>query len=148
MSLARYTGSLITLHLLVVWTEFVIFGCSDSFYSVMLEIIPTHLTSKVNHLPKAMHNADYDYEERRTIDMEWGGRLTDLLSLRLRIYRGTQSIIIRPKSQVDTSSARNAKHVYNIGVEFSYYYHTLRDFQEFVFLNFMRNPSHCSVAER
>ena len=42
----------------------------------------------------------YDYEKGRTIDMEWGGRLTDLPALSpfpLRIYRGTQSIIIRPK---------------------------------------------------
>ena len=52
----------------------------------------------------------YDYEKGRTIDMEWGGRLTDLPALSpfpLRIYRGTQSIIIRPKYQVDTSLARN-----------------------------------------
>ena len=56
------------------------------------------------------YRTHYDYEKGRTIDMEWGGRLTDLPALSpfpLRIYRGTQSIIIRPKYQVDTYLARN-----------------------------------------
>ena len=46
------------------------------------------------------YRTHYDYEKGRTIDMEWGGRLTDLPALSpfpLSIYRGTQSIIIRPK---------------------------------------------------
>ena len=56
------------------------------------------------------YRTHYDYEKGRTIDMEWGGRLTDLPArspFPLRVYRGTQSIIIRPKYQVDASPARN-----------------------------------------